>query len=302
MTRTTTWNALGTDVSTTNDVESALNKAGLNFIVEKAPLTANIGGQSIIVPNKVATVRTDTNKVMGIVGDDYSVCQNKDAFDFINYVSGDLEFKKAGITQSGMTYIITALPLVKILSDSFQPYLIFQNGFNGQYPVRACIAPLRIVCQNQFSIAFKEAHNTISIRHNMSMHDRIENAKKTFLETAKYMEELNRQAEKLAATPFTADQFKQFIDEILPLKEDMTEVQERRIRESRSQLWNAYMVDDNANFRGTCWGVVNTMADWYTHRDPSRITSKTEENKFMTVTFDPRVLQMAYDRMLKVAA
>lgn len=39
MTRTTTWNALGTDVSTTNDVESALNKAGLNFIVEKAPLS-----------------------------------------------------------------------------------------------------------------------------------------------------------------------------------------------------------------------------------------------------------------------
>lgn len=302
MTRTTTWNDLGTDVSTTNNVESALNKAGLNFIVEKAPLTANIGGQSIIVPNKVATVRTDTNEVMGIVGDDYSVCQNKDAFDFINYVSGDLEFKKAGITQSGMTYIITALPLVKILSDSFQPYLIFQNGFNGQYPVRACIAPLRIVCQNQFSIAFKEAYNTISIRHNMSMHDRIENAKKTFLETAKYMEELNRQAEKLAATPFTADQFKQFINEILPLKEDMTEVQERRIRESRSQLWNAYMVDDNANFRGTCWSTVNAVSDWYTHRDPARITSKTEENKFMTVTFDPRVLQMAYDRMLKVAA
>ena len=115
------------------------------------------------------------------------------------------------------------------------------------------------------------------------------------------MEELNKQAEKLAATPFTADQFKQFIDEILPLNEDMTEVQERRIRESRSQLWNAYMVDDNANFRGTCWGVVNAAADFITRRPVARVTNKTAENNFFYVTFNPVFLQNIFDRMTACA-
>jgi phage/plasmid-like protein (TIGR03299 family) len=297
MIRTATWENVGTDVNTANNVVDALEKADLNFTVDKAPLTAEVEGQHLIVPGKMATVRSDTNKVLGIIGNDYTICQNKDAFDFINYVSDDLEFKKAGMTESGMVYIITALPMVKILSDSFQPYLIFQNGFNGRYPVRAAIAPLRIVCQNQFNIAFKEAANTVTIRHNMSMADKLLAAKETFLETSKYMQELNNQAEKLAAKPFTVFEFKAFINEILPFKNDMTEIQKKRIEEARSQLWNAYMVDDNANFRGTAWGSINAVSDWLTHRDPSRVTSKTAENQFLQVTFNPVILQQLYSRV-----
>ena len=296
-TRTTTWANIGTDISSVSDIESALTKANLNFNVEKAPLMANYNGQEIIIPKKVITLRDDTLEPLGIVGEDYNVCQNIDAFDFVNYVSGDLKFDKAGITKGGMVYVITKLPEVSILNDKFTPYVIFQNSFNGGYPVRACIAPLRIVCQNQMSIAFRNAHNTITLKHTSSLADKLLVAKKTFSEVAEYMQTLNAEAEKLATYKFTSNQFTKFVDEVLPIKEEMSELQKERVQHARDQFFRAYRQDDNANFKGTAWGAINAISDFLTHRENSRNTATANENKFVAVTFSPEILQKFYDRI-----
>lgn len=294
--REATWQNIGTNVSTSNNILDALKNADLDFSVSKQPLFTKLNSQEFVVPNKLATVREDTGEVLGIVGADYTVCQNADAFAFIDYVSKDLTFEKAGRTRSGMMYVIAKLPDVTILGDTFTPHLIFQNGFNGNYPVRAAICPLRVVCQNQLAISFRNTPNAISIRHNATLTDRLDAAKQTFLETTEYMKELDAQANKLAMKPFTTAEFQNFIDTQFEIKSDMTDLQKQRIEAVRSRIWEAYNASDNSNFRGTAWGAVNAMSDYFTHRVPSRKSDKFADNQFIAVTFNPVILQTIYER------
>ena len=83
MNRNVTWTNLGKDVTGCQKVEEVLEQSGLNYLVDKAELVFNPANPNLgveTVPNKVATYRTDTGKCMGVVGRDFQVIQNIDAF------------------------------------------------------------------------------------------------------------------------------------------------------------------------------------------------------------------------------
>jgi len=69
--------------------------------------TANSDTDIIIpeieVPNYYATVRADTDQVLGVVGKDYEIVQNKDAFTFFDaIVGGDgIMYETAGALGKG---------------------------------------------------------------------------------------------------------------------------------------------------------------------------------------------------------
>ena len=61
-------------------IADALEKVGLGFTVEKRPIF--FGPDMKRIAKKYATVRTDKETEMGIVGEGYEVCQNETAFSF----------------------------------------------------------------------------------------------------------------------------------------------------------------------------------------------------------------------------
>src|SRR6266498_1495706 len=75
----------------------------------------------IEVPNYYATIRTDTDQVLGVVGKDYEIVQNKDAFTFFDaIVSGDgIMYETAGALGKGERIFITAKlqDYIKVGSD-----------------------------------------------------------------------------------------------------------------------------------------------------------------------------------------
>jgi hypothetical protein len=85
--------AIGQIVSDYPNSKDDLNFAGLDYKVEKRKLFVETNKfsiweeenrvQKIEVPNFLATIRTDTQQVLGIVGNDYEVVQNTDAFNFL---------------------------------------------------------------------------------------------------------------------------------------------------------------------------------------------------------------------------
>lgn len=161
--RVSSWERIGSDVTECKNMEQVLKKSGLDYEVTKEPVFLDVD-KGILVPNRFATVNSN-GKIYDVVSDKFEVIQNRDAFDFVNYMGADLTFEKAGETAGGMVYIIGRLPDVDILGDAFTPHVIFRNGFSGKYKITAAICPLRVVCQNQFNVAFKEAANTVTIRH-----------------------------------------------------------------------------------------------------------------------------------------
>lgn len=293
-TREATWTNVGVDVEMTSTVSEVLAKAGLDYEVEKRPMyiDSDNGNGGILVPDKYATYDVTNGKIKGVVGNTYKVLQNRDAFDFVNGIDDKLSFVKAGETKSGMIYIIGRLDDVTVLGDKITPYVIFQNGHNGIYTLKTTICPLRIVCQNQFALSFKSSPNTISIHHSNSMEGRLVEAQNLMKDVAGYMKEFNNTAEELASTKFTGnakDIFNAFFTEAMTKKDN--EKQLAVVEDKTTLISNIYNYDDNQNFRGTVWGLVNAYADYTTHILPMRNTDTSEENKFVSVTMDPRVMQ-----------
>lgn len=291
MTRTTTWTNIGTDVKGAADLNEVLKLAGLDYSVSTRPLEVNVGLKTLqSVPDKIITINDNNHEVLGIVGKNYSVCQNADAFDFVNYIDSDIKFEKAGQTHSGMVYIIASLPEMNILGDQFIPYVIFQNGHNGHYTVKTTICPLRIVCQNQFNYSFGNFDNTISMRHNSTLEAKMIDAKEILSKTAEYMTALNNDMQKLASQKIDEKNLYKVVEAMFPIMPDMKDSKKEKIMEQRKVFENAYFANDNQNFRRTLMGLVNAEADYLTHRVADRKAPTYDERKFLSVTFDPKAM------------
>src|ERR1700761_1548468 len=86
------WHSLGTIVQDYPTSAEALRFAGLDYTVEKWPMFTcdpqDFACDDRLVPDKFAPVRTDNKAVLGVVGKDYEIVQNVDAFTFFDSIVG----------------------------------------------------------------------------------------------------------------------------------------------------------------------------------------------------------------------
>lgn len=286
--RTTTWHAIGKDVQECKDMEQVLKASGLDYEVEKRQVfMLNPDGTTSAIPNRFATVRVSDDHSYDVVSDKYEIIQNRDAFDFVNYMGEDLQFEKAGETASGMVYIIGKLPEVDILGDKFTPHVLFRNGFGGKTKITAAICPLRLVCQNQFNFAFKNTQNAITIRHVRNAEAKLEEARETLRMCADYMQELTTMAERFAGMKISGPRAEKIAKYLFPIPEDtkINPFKRKTLEENRAKFQRAIDADDNANFKGTAWGLINAYTDFMTHKEPAGKREDRFEGKFVNTTF-----------------
>lgn len=278
MPRTTTFANIGTDISGLKTSEEVLNVAGLNYNVVKKPMYfKDKSGNFIDYSDQKFTMIEGTDKVLGVVSSKYEVCQNREAFGFIDYIGGadeGFEYVKAGETSSGLIYIIAKIPNVTLMGDAITPYIIFQNSHDGKTSLKATICPLRIICQNQFNVSFRKSPNTVRIVHSTQMDKRMLVAREMMRDVAGYMETFTETAEDLATRKIKYDDVISMFNHIFEYNPTtMSDRQKRNFEDSRNEFLACYNNDDNQNFRGTAWGVMNGAADYLTHHKPFRKTS-----------------------------
>lgn len=300
MTRTTTFANIGTDITGLKTSEEVLNAAGLNYnVVKKSMFLKGDSGELIDYPDKKFTVVEGTDKVLGVVSSKYEVCQNRDAFSFIDYIGGDnegFEYVKAGETISGLVYIIAKIPNVTLMGDAITPYIIFQNSHDGLNSVKATISPLRIICQNQFNVSFKESSNTVRIIHSSQIDSRMLAAREMMRDVAGYMETFEDTATNLATKKISYNDVIRLFNEVFqydPIK--MSERQKNTFEDARNDFLTCYNSDDNQNFKGTAWGVMNGAADYLTHHRGVRKTNP--DTIFVNTTLLATALNQIFKRV-----
>jgi len=188
------WHGLGQIVADYPTSAEAIRYAGLDYTVEKRPLFTNclpndltVMEESIAFPkvgvsNFFATVRNDTNSVLGVVGKDYEVVQNADAFQFFDAIVGGesgIKYETAGALGKGERVFITAkLPeYIKVgKQDLIEQYLFLTTSHDGFGSITAAFTPTRIVCNNTLNAALRNHSNAIKIRHTASANDRLKQA------------------------------------------------------------------------------------------------------------------------------
>lgn len=278
--RTATWSHIGTGVGDcNNNLEEILRTANLDYTVESRPVT--ISGIDGFNDRFHAVVRNSDNHVYNVAKKSYTICQNADAFSIVRELGDDVHIVRAGETESGMIYMIGELPELNILQDKFKPHLIIQNSHTADFALKTAIVPLRVVCQNQYSIAFREAKNTQTIRHTSSINSAIMEANAAIKSAYEYLNVFENQAEKMAMKKVNINTIMNALFEIPPQASSRTA---DRIEQNRAEFLNMYNSADNANFKGTAWGVLNAATDFETHKPTSR---SSDENKFVTTVAYP---------------
>lgn len=279
LSRTSTFENIGTKINSTG-IENILNEANMNHTIIKKPLTV----EGIVIPDKVATFNEE-GRYYGVVGKDYQPVSNLEAFGVVDYIE-DLKIIKAGETHNGKNYIIGQLPDFNVLGDNFNMHFIMQNSFDGSCGIVGAITPLRIVCTNQFNISFRTAKSKVNIRHSRTAPERIVAARQIWSDIASYIKGFNSEAEIMAATKLTSGEIDRIVNSLFPTKADMTDRQKATLEGNKSLFRQAYLTEDNRNFRNTSWGIINAYADYITHK-PVKNTKNADENKFEMVTFSP---------------
>jgi phage/plasmid-like protein (TIGR03299 family) len=191
------WHGLGQIVTDYPTSAQAIKHAGLDYEVTKSPLytkTSNIidptenleiGNNEVNVPNYFATIRTDNNIVLGVVGKDYHIVQNREAFSFFDSIVGGTDgilYETAGALGNGERIFITAkLPdYIRVGNgdDVTEKYIFLTTSHDGSGSITAAFTPIRIVCQNTLNASLRNMSNVVRIRHTSGAKQRLENAHK----------------------------------------------------------------------------------------------------------------------------
>lgn len=191
------WHGLGQIVTDYPTSAQAINHAGLDYEVTKSPLytkasniidptdNLELGNNEVNVPNYFATIRTDNNTVLGVVGKDYHIVQNREAFSFFDSIVGGTDgilYETAGALGNGERIFITAkLPdYIRVGNgdDVIEKYIFLTTSHDGSGSITAAFTPVRIVCQNTLNASLRNMSNVVRIRHTSGAKQRLENAHK----------------------------------------------------------------------------------------------------------------------------
>lgn len=281
---------MGITLENVHSLESALKLSGLDYSVEKRPVQfvnkveQDWNGQKIlvdtpfIIPDQFATIRTDTNAPLGIVGKNYNILQNREAFDFLDSLAlGGAKFETAGSygPNGAKSFITMSTEPMKILDDEFLPTMMFLNSHDGSKAIQAMFISIRIFCSNCIARATRGAENRVSIRHSNSMQAKLEQAKTILLQNTNYLERLKVEAEKLAVTPYSKEAFKALARELFPVKTEDSEILQIRNLAMIEKLMTAYNQDDLQNFNDTAWKALQAISDFESHPTQMRKSSKS---------------------------
>jgi len=191
------WHSLGQVVEQYPTSAEAIKDAGLDYEVEKTPLYTKGTGiievtdgivvqdSELSVPNYFANIRTDNNAVLGVVGKDYHIVQNREAFNFFDAIVGGgdgILYETAGALGNGARIFITAkLPdYIRVGNgdDVTEKYIFLTTSHDGSGSITAAFTPIRIVCQNTLNASLRNMSNVVRIKHTSGAKQRLENAHK----------------------------------------------------------------------------------------------------------------------------
>ncbi len=283
------WHGLGQIVQDYPTSAEALEFAGLNYRVEKRQLftydNQNLFGNAdtvtpnIQVPNYYATICTDNEAVLGVVGKDYEVVQNVDAFAFFDaIVDGDgIQYETAGALGKGERIFITAkLPgYIKVTNeDLIEKYLFLTTSHDGFGSITAAFTPVRIVCNNTLNAAMRNHTHAIKIRHTANAKERLEQAHKVIGISNSLSLQLESIFNQWAKVRITDKEVRKLIQLALtPNKEVLQNLWAGKVDEISSRLSNlcdaVYEYNQTSptqqteTTKGTVFGTYNALTGYF---------------------------------------
>lgn len=293
------WHGLGTQVDEAPTSADALRLAGLDWEIEKRRILTEEGDT---IPDWYANTRTSDNSVLGIVGSRYQIVQNREAFEFTDALLGEgVRYETAGSLRNGrQIWLLAKLESVNIVGDDFDPYVCFTNTHDGTGAVRACMTPIRVVCNNTLNAALAGAKRSWSTPHRGNVSARLEEAKQTLMLAKEYLTALDETADKLANEKITEGQIVVCLANMFQLPNNATARQKQTVETMKDGIVSCMLAPDILKFAGTKWGFVNAVSDYVGHGDPIRRSKNWRENRWGSIINGAPLFDKAVDAVMRI--
>jgi phage/plasmid-like protein (TIGR03299 family) len=274
------WHQLGRYLNKPATAAEAMEAARLDYTVVKRPMKAMIyGRQYSDVPNAFATVRTDTNQVLGVVGARYEPVQNIDAFNFFDPLvdKGESIYHTAGVLGRGeKIWLLAKLPdYIKVgkKNDPVEKFVLLYNSHDGSSHIRVKMTPIRVVCNNTLTAALSGTDAEVRIKHTQSAQDKLQEAHQILGLTNSLYQQLDYIFNRMALRKVTAQQLVEYVKTLVP--DNPQAENNTRTENIRNHILYLHdEVKDAAMHRGNLFGAYNAVTEFVDHFGGSKDASK----------------------------
>ena len=240
-----------------------------------------------------------------MVGPDYKIVQNAEAFSFMDQVLGEgVTYETAGALKGGRrVWVLAHIPgEYKFVEDKADPYILFSTTHNGSGAIKVCLTPIRVVCMNTLNLAIKTATRSWSIVHKGLMDQKIANAKNTLIASKEYMGALCDEMVNLNEIKLTDTQVYDYVKKLIPMPLDPSEVTRRNVSSKRTELMDRYeLAPDLAHVDRSAYRFVNAVSDFATHSTPLRARSDYRGTRLLSILDGNMLIDTSYQMMKEVA-
>jgi phage/plasmid-like protein (TIGR03299 family) len=296
----------GTDVSNTPLGQATID-AGLDWTVSKRPLYVQSPNDSNwhTTNRFFATVRDDSDHILGVVGSDYQVIQNQELAYMAERIQGsDIRVESAGSIRNGsrVWYQLRGDPFgVGPKKDENVPMCLLTNGHDGMNPL--CILPTtkRVICENTLNMAIQQGRKSkmfISLKHTGNISDRLESLIEAISDFKNRTEIFQSKADTLARAEVTTEFVQKFWTQVYmdtfggihdnPTNE--TEHEDNKAATSTMLKWSETFDNEIKLSGANLWTATNAVTYWLDHQQIYRGNNKSE-NRFIDVLFGDRAKQ-----------
>jgi len=256
------WHGLGVKVIDDLTPEQMMQKAGVDWSVEKQDLITS-GGST--VSNKQALVRSSDGSVLDVVGKGWNPVQNADAFNFFEeYVrAGDMQMHTAGSLNDGK--MVWALAKANESFELFngdvtENYFLFSNPHEFGKAIDIRMTPIRVVCNNTLTLSLSTSSDAmLKVNHRKEFD--VAEVKETLGIAKEKMEQYKSMAEFLGSKRYTSENIVEYFNEVFGsvAKEKVDGVTPFTSNNAKNAM--EYLdTQPGANFaQGSFWNAFNTV-------------------------------------------
>jgi phage/plasmid-like protein (TIGR03299 family) len=269
---TTPWHRLGTALTDGQhlSVEAAMRAAKLDWKVLEEDITTASG---IAIKSRKALIRgTRTKAVLGIVGRDYAVLQNHEAFSVLKPAVEQFgcTIEAAGALGRGdKVWMLAKLPeaMEPVPGDKVESYFLVSSGHNGYTPYVAKPTPIRVVCQNTLSAALSDRSCTVKLAHTRTDMEQFELVTILVSRLMDTMRKTSQSFAKLAATRFSAAQLEGYVRAVfsVPADTDLVDLPKRATFKVSSVLELAATGKGVEFAPQSAWAAYNAVTEFVDH-------------------------------------
>lgn len=285
----TPWHGLGVPVHNDLTPVQMMEKAGLDWTVDRHPQFIKIG-DDVIPTGKDVLVRSSDRRILTHISQDWEPVQNSEAFEFFSEFvgAGDMEMNTAGSLRQGN--MVWALAKV---NDSFslfgdkdrvESYLLFSNPHEYGKSIDIRFTAIRVVCNNTLTLALNvKGTSDMIVRLSHRRKFDAEMVKNTLGIAKNNLDSYKEMAEFLSTKKFSVDTLIEYYQTVFPSTSKKADNDNVKLSRPAQIAYDVLETQPGAEYgRGTWWQAFNSTTFGIDH-----MFGKSQETRLYSSWYGP---------------